>query len=180
MSDPSMTRLERAIEQLGAEHEPPPGWQAKVLAAVAPRRRTRWWWFAVPAALAAAVAIALVPLWPRRDGLTLVAERVPGPRVMRGDSGQIRATARGGDGHLAIWVYRNGHDLVAVCPGHAACRSADDGLRLDLPVERLGTYQIVALTSATALPAPIGSYDGDLAAATAAGATSKLQELDVN
>jgi len=36
-----IARLEHALEQLGAEHQPPPGWEARVLAAVEPRPRRR-------------------------------------------------------------------------------------------------------------------------------------------
>lgn len=41
MTDPDR-RLEHAIRQLGADLEPPPGWEARVLAAVEPRRRRGW------------------------------------------------------------------------------------------------------------------------------------------
>jgi len=183
MSDPS-TRLERAIEQLGADHQPPPGWQARVLAAIEARprwwARARRWWLAVPAF--AAVVIALLVLrGPRPGPLTLTAALVPGPRIMRGDPGRIRAIAGGGDHHRAIWLYRDRRELVAVCPGHAGCTTLGRGgaLQLELTVERIGGYQVVAVSSASALPAPTGAYEADCAAAAAAGAAWQQAQLEV-
>jgi hypothetical protein len=181
MIDPG-TRLERAIEQLGADHQPPPGWQARVLAAIEARSRwwARRWWLAVPAvaALAAVVIALLVARGPRSGPLTLTAALVPGPRVMRGDSGRIRAIAGGGDRHRAIWLYRDRRELVAVCPGHVGCSTLGGGggpLQLELTVERIGSYQVVAVSSASALPAPTGAYEVDCAAAAAAGAWQQAQ-----
>jgi hypothetical protein len=179
MSDPS-TRLERAIEQLGAEHEPPPGWEAKVLAAVAPRPR-RWfasrWWFAVPAVAAIAVAVVLVPWRPDPAALAVSAERVPSTETTRGGAGEIRAAVRGGTGTRALWVYRDRQELVAACPGHSACRTVDGAIRLELAIDRGGHYQVLALSAPGPLPAPSGSYEIDLAAAIDAKVEWKLQEL---
>ena len=180
MSDPS-TRLEQAIEQLGADLEPPPGWEARVLAAVEPRRRS-WFargWLAVPAVAAIALVAVLLPRSAHRasEPLALSAELVAGAQVMRGPSA-LRAIARGGDGHRAIWIYRDGRELAA-CPGHPACETAGDALRIVLDPVPIGSYQIIALSSAAALPAATGSPDRDLAAAQDAGASWKLQELEV-
>jgi len=181
MIDPS-TRLVRAIERLGADHQPPAGWQDRVVAAIAVRRR--WWsrprrrWLAAPAVAALAIAL-VVARGPRRDPLTLTAALVPGPRIMRGDSGRIRAIARGGEGHRAIWLYRDRRELVAVCPGHAGCSTGGGGLQLELMVERIGGYQIAAVSSASALPAPTGDYEADRAAAATAGAAWQPAQLEV-
>jgi hypothetical protein len=179
MTDPS-TRLERAIEQLGAEHEPPPGWQAKVLAAVAPKPR-RWfasrWWFAVPAVAAIAIGVVLVPWHPEPPPLVVSAELVAPAFATRGGNGEIHAAARGGTGNRALWVYRDRQELVAACPGHAACRTADGALRLDVAIDRSGRYQVLALSAAGPLPVPSGSYEIDLAAAIDAKAEWKLHEL---
>jgi hypothetical protein len=178
MTDPE-TRLVRAIEELGADYEPPAGWQARVLAAVAPRPRARLrWWFAVPVA-AVVVGAVVVDRWTRPPPLDLVAAIAPGPRIMRGDSGEIRATARGGDRHRALWIYRDGRELVAMCPGHAACHPAGDALAIALPVERIGNYQVVAVTSRAPLPVPAGSYEIDLAAASDAGAIHRVVQLEI-
>lgn len=180
MSDPS-TRLEQAIEQLGADLEPPPGWEARVLAAVEPRRRS-WFvrgWLAVPAVAALALVAVLLPRSLRApEPLALSAELVAGSQVMRGPSA-LRAIARGGDGHRAIWIYRDGRELAAACPGHPACEITGGALRIVLDPVPIGSYQIIALSSAAALPAATGSPDHDLAAAQDAGASWKLQELEV-
>lgn len=183
----SSTRLERAIEQLGADLEPPPGWEARVLAAVEPRRRSwlaRWLargWIAIPALAALAIAVVvLLPASPERaaEPLTLSADLAAGSQVMRGPSG-IRATCRGGEGHRAIWIYRDAHELVAACPGHRACQSSGGALSIVLDDAPIGSYQIIALSSAAALPEPTGSPERDLGAAIDAGVSWKLQELEV-
>jgi hypothetical protein len=181
MSDP-ITRLEQAIEQLGAGLEPPPGWEARVLAAVEPRRRS-WFargWFAIPALAAVVLVAVLLPRAAHRapEPLALSAELVAGSQVMRGPSA-LRAIARGGKGHRAIWIYRDGRELAAACPGHPACDSSGDALRIVLDPVPIGSYQIIALSSEAALPATTGSPDRDLAAAQDAGASWKLQELEV-
>jgi hypothetical protein len=181
MSDP-ITRLEQAIEQLGADLEPPPGWEARVLAAVEPRRRS-WLargWLAIPAVAAIALVAVLLPRSLSRapEPLALSAELVAGSQVMRGPSA-LRAIARGGDGHRAIWIYRDGRELTAACPGHPACERSGGALRIVLDPVPIGRYQIIALSSASALPAATGSPDHDLAAAIDAGASWKLQELEV-
>jgi hypothetical protein len=181
MSDP-ITRLEHAIEQLGADLEPPPGWEARVLAAVEPRRRS-WLargWFAFPVAAAAVLVVVLlvVPSQRAREPLALSAELVAGSEVMRGPSA-LRASARGGEGHLAIRIYRDGHELIAACPGHPACQDSGAALSIVLDGAPIGSYQVIALSSAAALPAATGSPEPDLAAAIGAGASWKLQELEV-
>ena len=97
MSDPT-TRLEQAIEQLGADLEPPPGWEARVLAAVEPRRRS-WLargWFAIPAVAAIALVAVLLPRSLSRapEPLALSAELVAGSQVTRGPSARMVARIR--------------------------------------------------------------------------------------
>lgn len=180
MTDPR-TRLEHAIEQLGADLEPPPGWEGRVLAAVAPRRRSglAWAWLAIPAVAAIALVAVVLPRSTRRapEPLALTAELTSSP-VMRGPSG-IRAIARGGEAHCAIRIYRDGRELVAACPGHPACESSGDGLSIVLDTAPIGNYQVIAVSSAAALPAATGSPEHDLAAAIDAGASTRLQELEV-
>jgi hypothetical protein len=180
MSDP-ITRLEQAIEQLGADLEPPPGWEARVLAAVEPRRRS-WLargWFAIPAVAAIALVVALLPRSLRPpEPLVVSAELVAGAQVMRGPSA-LEVIARGGSGHRALWIYRDGRELAAACPGHPRCESSGGALRIVLDPVPIGSYQIIALSSAAALPAATGSPDRDLAAATEAGASWKSTELEV-
>jgi hypothetical protein len=180
MTDPMRDRMEQAIARLGAEREPPPGWQARVFARLERRRAVRMW-FAIAALAAAAACVALALRGPRPGALSMTAELTRGPRIMRGDASEIRAAAQGGAGRLAIWVYRNGRELVATCPGHAGCHGdgRGDALGLELPVERTGTYQVVAVSAAARLPVPAGSYDADLAAVIDAGANWTGRQLDL-
>jgi len=180
MSDPS-ARLEQAIAQLGVDLQPSPGWEARVLAAIQPRHES---WFVRGRSAISIAALALIVVllltWPRRptEPLVLSAELVPGAQVMRGPSA-LRVIARGGDGRRSIRIYRYGYELVAACPGHAACEVTREELRIVLDFVQIGTYQIIVLSSPVALPAATGSTDGDLATAVDAGASWKLHELEV-
>jgi len=176
-------RLIRALAQLGAEHEPPPGWERRVLAAIEPRPRPHRGWFAIPLA-ALAAALVLVVLWtpPRPDALSLAIERSASAARTRGDvvgGDRIRAVVRGGADHRAIWVYRDGRDLIAACPARLACERAGGALILELTLDRVGSYRVVALSSAAALPAPSGAYDADLAATMAPGVVSEIHDVEL-
>jgi hypothetical protein len=184
MTDPS-TRLERAIEQLGAEHEPPPGWQAQVLAAIESSKQPRpspwaWlrrWWPAIPVVVVAAGAALLwfqLRQQPMRVAYAVEAtERTRGtPPAVRGGAGpdavalysRIAIEVEHGAEHRALWVYRDGREIVAACPGKPPC--APDGVRAVLTVDRIGRYQVIALSSSAALPEPTGNHDRDAGAAT--------------
>ena len=196
MSDPS-DRLERAIAQLGAEHEPPPGWEAKVLAAIespraaAPERRPwlRRWWPAIPTAVLAAAVLVLVLRPTRPEALKLVvATRAGDPSrgAMRGGDqlddvplgNLIDISVRGGE-HRAVWVYRDSARLVAACPRDASCETADGALRLVWKVDQIGRYQVVALTGSQALPEPTGDYERDLAALVHGNIDNQTREFQV-
>jgi diadenosine tetraphosphatase ApaH/serine/threonine PP2A family protein phosphatase len=182
VTDPT-DRLIRGLEQLGAEHEPPPGWEARVLRALAPRPRRTPWWLAIPVAALAAGVVVLLVLWrPRPEALVLAIERSPSASRTRGavaGGGRIHAVVHGGERHRAIWVFRDGRELVAMCPGGAGCGRSGGAPSLDLALDRVGTYQVVALSAAEELPAPRGAYDADLAAAIAAGATCQTHDVEV-
>lgn len=191
-------RIMRALAQLGAEHEPPVGWEHRVLAAIEePPARSRWW-FAIPLAALVVTAVLVVPhLVPKPEALVLAVERGPSATRLRGDGAAtgrlvvahgdpIHAAVRGGGRHHAIWVYRDGAELIARCPGNPsgespnpACRSSGEELTVDLTLHIIGSYQVVAWSSEAELPVPSGSYDTDVAAATAAQATSVLREVEV-
>ncbi|HEX8112481.1 MAG TPA: hypothetical protein VF516_32345, partial [Kofleriaceae bacterium] len=113
-----------------------------------------------------------------RGPLGVSAEQIAGSQKGRGPS-PIRAIARGGEGHRALWIYRDGRELVAQCPGHPACQSSGDALSLVLDSAPIGNYQVIGLSSAAALPPATGSLERDLGAAIAAGATWQPQELEV-
>jgi len=196
-------RIVRALAQLGAEHEPPAGWERRVLAAIEEPPRRRRWWLAIPLAALAFAAVLIVPHVARKPaGLALVVARGPSATRLRGagaDTGRlivargepIHAAVRGGERQRAIWLYRDGIELVARCPGTSsggspsgsrespACRSSGDELTLDLTPRTIGTYQVIAWSSQAELPVPNGVYDADVAAATAAHASSKRQVVEV-
>lgn len=198
MNDPS-TRLERAIAQLGAEHEPPAGWEARVLAAIESKQPqpTPWawlrrWWagLAVPV-LAAGAAILLIHVRaPRPLQVAFAIEKDP-TRVVRGGSAdasdhivlvplysRLTLTAQGGTGHRALWVYRGERELVAACPGDSRCVPGDEP-RLVLPLDKIEQLQVLALSAEGALPTPIGRYDDDQAAAVSAHIVTSLKEFKV-
>jgi hypothetical protein len=175
-------RLEAALARLGAAHEPPWGWQTRVLAAVKTPRRQRGWWLALPAAAALALPLALVRP-PPEDPLVLRVAMVPVGRPQRGSSAQVgdrvHAQATGGDHYRAIWVYRDHRELVVACPGGPSCGDLDDATAAEVTLLTLGTYELIALTSASPIPAPHGAYDADLAAAERAGATIQRDHVTV-
>ena len=180
-----IARIEAALSQLGADHEPPAGWEVRVLAQTA--RMSRWrrllrWRIAIPIAAGAAAALALALTWlrPRELGLELAYR--DGGAVFRGGShvvGEIlRATASGGQGHRAVWVYCEDR-LVVACPGGRGCLSSGDATIAELALQTPGNYMIVALTASVPLATSDGTFDGDVAAALQAGATVTKRDVDV-
>lgn len=174
-------RIAAALARLGADHEPPVGWEARVLAAVAaPGRR---WWFAAPIAGIAAAAFALWALWPG-GALALEVALDGGPRVRSGPTGDgsaghvgqiVRATASGGGRYRAVRIYLRGQ-LIAACPAAPACSGPD---RADLALTAVGRYLILALAADAPLPAPAGAFDVDVSTAQAAGVRWTWSELAV-
>jgi hypothetical protein len=176
MTDPT-ARIEAALSHLGSEHEPPAGWEARVIAATTAPQRKPWWLFATSALACAVGAAALVG--PRSRAAPAVAFGVDVAVVTSGrlvrSSGSanvgdvVHVATRGGAGYRAVWVYR--HDqLVAACPGAAACSVARDAASLDLVVRAPGSYQVVGLSSVVPV-VPLGARDGDVANALTAGAS---------
>jgi hypothetical protein len=177
----SIERIEAALARLGEEHEPPVGWEARVLAAAAPPRKRPWWVFAAGPALVAAIAIVMIAL-PRKPSraLEVAIDVRKSPIVVRGEPGDgeldphdrtahlgdtvvIRASA--GAKLVALWIYHDEHELVLQCPGQPGCKAITDGVAADLPIARIGGYQIVVVAAETALAAPTGNYDADVARA---------------
>jgi hypothetical protein len=181
MTEP-LARIEAALEGLGAEHEPPVGWQSRVLAATAPRKSPKWWWFAAPA-VAAAVVVIVVLYQPDEHGLELALTFDQGNVVVRGDpslhhaGNLMHATATRDGPFYAVWIYRD-DVLVMACPGAMQCRVTSKTITADTTLT-LGTYTIVALRSDAPLPTPKGRFDADLARATEAGATMIPKRLTV-
>jgi len=193
MIDEGMARLEEALRRLGSEREPPPGWEARVLAAARARATRRVGWIVPLFAMATALLLVGAPAPPRELVLEVRRERV-GPALRggerpaaRGSPGRTSAAsvgdelhvrAAGGAGPRAIWIYLNETELVLTCPGAPACRAAGDALTAQLALASLGRYTVVALSSASPLPPPRGAYSADVAAAGDAGATVRVHELD--
>ncbi|MCE9579270.1 MAG: hypothetical protein K8W52_39465 [Deltaproteobacteria bacterium] len=177
MSDPALERIERALAEAGADQQPPPGWEARVLAAIdaKPARRAPWW-LLVPALAAAAAIVFLV--WPRAatppQQLAVAITIDRGGPLVRGTSAHVgdtlHATATGGDGHRAVWIYRDDRELLATCAGDDACT---------FTIPSRGDYAIVALAAAAPLPAPRGVLDDDVAAAAKAGAQFTIEAVAV-
>jgi hypothetical protein len=178
-------RIEAALAQLGAEHAPPPGWQARVLAAVATPPRRLWWRYAGPA-LAFAAAAVLV-LWliaaPRPSPAIALDIRFERGAVVRGDERVVGDVARvrvwGGNRFRVIRIYRDDVHLVVRCPDDPACQASSDAMAVEFRLPEVGTYTIIALTAAAPLPALPGSYDGDSALAMLAG-VSDIQRRTLN
>ncbi|HEY6173573.1 MAG TPA: hypothetical protein VIX73_03980 [Kofleriaceae bacterium] len=199
MNDPS-TRLERAIAQLGSEHEPPPGWQARVLAAIesskppqsSPLAWLRRWWAAIAAPVLAAAAVVLWFSLDRPRPLRLAVALESDPKlVVRGGSSsgtgdvvavplhsRVVLTAHGGKRHRALWVYRGERELVATCPGSTACEPGDEP-RFVYRVETLEPFQVIVLSSEGTLPVPTGTYDSDAAAALAVHGEAQTRAFKV-
>jgi hypothetical protein len=180
--DGSTLRIEAALARLGAEHEPPAGWEARVMAAVGATRR-RWWVYAAPgAALAAAAVVALV-LVRRPPAVVALNVDVQHSALYRGEEATAGDVAHiavsGGTGPRAIWVYHEEIHLVLRCPGDARCRITEDSTRVDLTLSSAGIYTVVALTGAADLPALTGNYDADTAAAKDAGLEVHQHRLTV-
>ena len=97
MTEP-IARIEAALERLGAEHEPPADWEARVLAQIG---RAPWWrrlirWrIAIPIAAAAAAAVVIAFLTtPTQRELGLALAYQDTGVVVRG-GGTSRRRARG-------------------------------------------------------------------------------------
>jgi hypothetical protein len=179
------TRMEDALERLGREHEPPPGWEARVLAQV--QARPPWWtrwtvWLTIPAVVLVVLVFALWPEHPPRN-LQLALDVTATGSIARGSSAHIgdrvTATAAGGERYHAIWVYRD-DELIAVCPGSSLCEISGDFARARIALGAYGTYTFVALSHARPIPPAHGSYDLDLVTAGDAGMTSQVQRISVN
>jgi hypothetical protein len=184
MTEP-IARIEAALSHLGREHEPPAGWEARVLAATTATRRKPWLLFATSAlAFAGAAVILAHHITPAEQvaAFTVDAPWDKAGTVVRGESPHlgdvVHATARGGGGYRAVWVYHH-DELVAACPGGPACRFDADQTIADIALRSIGSYRIVALSSIVPVAPPRGTYDADVANARDAGAVIHPKELIV-
>jgi hypothetical protein len=178
-----IARIEAALARLGAEHKPPVGWEARVLAAVTKPKPKPWWWFAFPVVALAVIALVVCfPRSPADQSLQLALDIEKGGVVVRGTSAHVgdivHATATGGGHHRAVWVYRDDH-LVVACPGAPQCRRDGEATIADIVLDSTGEYTIVALTSKSPVPAPTGGFDQDVSSAISAGARDVHKSLTV-
>lgn len=178
-------RIAQQLARLGEDHEPPPGWQVRVLAAIAERPRRRWWWLVAPALVLAAILIYFG--WfghpqaspPERLAMEVRSERSEvkrGPDTLVSVGDTASATVRGG-AFRALWIYRDDH-LVLACPGDPRCRGAERQLDLAVTLEQLGRYRLVALASSRPIPPPFRSYDRAIAEARRAEIELDERTLD--
>ncbi|HEX2686218.1 MAG TPA: hypothetical protein VHN14_06350 [Kofleriaceae bacterium] len=191
MNDP-MARVEAALEQLGAEHRPPPGWDTHVLTVIGQPPWYPWWrrwrwWIAIPMVALTAI-VCLLPIGlagtERSSGdFALVLERKPVGPTMRGNAAHIgdlvHVTATSRDRYHAIWVYHNDRELLVACPAEPSCRSTRHTTTANVTLNAIGPYTFLAVASDQPLPASQGSFDSDQAAAEEAGAKTKTEHLEV-
>lgn len=174
------------------ERAPEPAHAVVPVGSTAERRR-RWLTVAAVDTLGMAAAGACIvlglaspdlrPSGPAQLELAVNLESV-GPRVRAGSGSAhvgdvVHASAAGGAGQRAIWVYHD-EQLVLACPGAPDCRDAGDATAVDVVLRARGTYVILAVTSASALPVPRGSYDDDAGAAVAAKAITRTARIEAH
>jgi hypothetical protein len=180
-------RLYAEIAALGAEDEPPVGWQARVweqLDQRRERRRSRWlgWrgWLVPAGAVAAASLAALLLIrlpGPRTPSLSVEVQA--GATVRRGGEAQpgdllwLTATA-GGARHAELRVYRNDTELVLRCSTDRPCSRRGDELHAAVLLDAVGRYQPLLMRAEKPLPPPVSNLEKDTTAALAAGADVKL------
>lgn len=185
-------RLRAGIAALGAEHEPPPGWQARVWERIEERKERRrrhrpWLLWMVPAvAGAAAVLIVLFLLRPSPEAPpSLVAQIESGDTVRRGEEAQpgdlLRLSAATGDAPYAeLRVYRNDAEMVLRCSTESPCTRQGSSLTATLALEGVGRYTPLLLHSEKPLPEGGGDLDTDTREALDAGAEIELgADVDV-
>jgi hypothetical protein len=186
MTEP-IARIEAALSRLGAEHEPPAGWEARVLAAATAKPRWPRWWIPLPVGALAAMAAGYVFLFasPKVMPLALAVTAIQGNEALRsplrGDSllvgTQVSVTASGAAPHRALWIYRD-DQLMLTCPGDDRCQSNDKALHLVAELSLVGKYMFVALSADSSIDPPSGAYAADVADAKDAG--WMLDETTVN
>jgi len=186
----SYARIRGGLASLDEAIEAPAGWRDRVWKAIddtRARRNPRHAWWIAPAALAAAVALAVLvrprPARPPSPQLDVSVQSGGTVRRTResqpGDRLRLH-TATGAQGQAELRVYLNDRALVLRCSIEPPCESEPGGLAATLTVAERGTYQPALFTSARALPAPVGDLERDVEAAFQAGTEVVLgQEIRV-
>lgn len=177
----ALRRIARAMRDVGASSRRRPDHLERVWTALdrtSRPRRARSTIVATGAVLLAAAAV--VALWLRRPA--------PPPRfevsVISGSGAAIRGDAHLGDrvriraraeDAITVRVYRNDRHLLLDCP--RMCRREGGSYVGEVPLDAVARYQVAWIRGT--VPPATGSLDGDIAAATAAGAQHELRELEV-
>ncbi len=176
-------RLRDGISSLGHEHEPSPGWQARVWERIEQRRkrRRRWWpWWIVPAVATAAAALFFVFIrtpTPEPPGLWAnveagnVARR--GVDAQPGDRLNLRA-ATGGARHAELRIYRNDAEPILCCSTNPPCSRDGDELKASVVLDGIGRYQSLLLLSERPIPSCASDLETDTSAVLTAGADVEL------
>lgn len=181
----------------------PPGWQAKVWAAIASEDRAAgaveprlpWWqrawaalvarrrWLAVPAVAAAALVALVVVTRPAPSGFALDVEiHAASGAPHRTAAGVVgdRVTARAPRAD-AVWIYLADGALIARCPGPGAgdaCQVTSRGVALTFELTVATRHRIVAVSGGRDLT-PSGDFDRDLRAARSRGARLLVETVAV-
>jgi hypothetical protein len=180
----ALDRVTATLRTYRTDVKPAVGWQTRVLAKVraAPPPRHRWWLLALPGPVLAC-AIALAVWWPSQAPLHLAIEVAPTGQITRGRDAlvgdRVRATAAHGNSHRALWVYRDGQELVVACPGDPRCQNTSSGISIEFTLSQVGEYRVDALSSSRPIAAPLGLRDDALAAAKRAGAVQESSSFVV-
>lgn len=183
-------RLRAELAALGAEDEPPVGWQARVWERLdhrrehRERRRPKWpgwrgWMVPVGVGLAASLAALFLIRPPGSQPPSLRVEVQAGATVRRGGEAQpgdlLRLTAAtGGARHAELRVYRNDTELVLRCSTDRPCTRRGEELRAAVLLDAVGRYQPLLMRAESPLPPPVSNLEKDTSAALAAGADVKL------
>lgn len=156
----TIKRIEDALTKLGAEHEPPRGWEDRVLChVVPPPKRVPVW-----PSICVAVALAMVAVYgitkPQPVRIDISVQH--GPTVWRGQSihtgDRVRVTASGGShGMPRIWAFMD-ERLIGSCPGNPECYVSSDGVSMSFVVSAIGVYDFMAVSSDRAMD-PAQDFD---------------------
>ncbi|HSF43423.1 MAG TPA: hypothetical protein VLT87_26730 [Thermoanaerobaculia bacterium] len=182
--------LRAGIAGLGADDEPPPGWQARVWERIEERKERRkrhggWFLWMVPAAVAASLAAFLLLRPTPPPPPSLLARIEAGDTVRRGEEAQpgdlLRLTATTGEAPYAeLRVYRNDAEMVLRCSTAAPCTRQGVHLTATLGLDGVGRYTPLLLYSEKPLPEGGGDLDTDTREALNAGAEVELgADVDV-
>lgn len=193
-----------AAEAAEAVAQVAPTREAEAPSAPATLPATPWWKRLLPVAppfalaCAAALALLVMPRAPEPAAPVLVLEladagaphaatagrnRSEGGDAARSGAApalgaQLQLSAQSEAPYRALWVFRGRDELVLQCPG-AGCTQTPAALAASLRIDRIGEHTVLALSSATPLPAPPATLDAALALAERSGVAHRSQRFTV-